>query len=112
VKLIHDYREFVHRVGRVVYDDFEHMDIVPDTAFGLFGPERTAELKEFCKKNPQYHIVTVIDFAYYNTFIDDSYVYFLGCKDPDPEIIYTEKRATSYYEELEIFKFDNDERRA
>jgi hypothetical protein len=112
VKLIHDFGEFLERVGRVMFDDFDHLDIVPDSVVGIFGSNRTEELKEFCKKNPQYHIVTAIKFAYYNTFIENSHVYFLGCNDPDPELIYTEKRSASYYNELEILKFDRDERSA
>ncbi len=50
--------EFRKRTA-ILYDyEFEPVDILPDTLYGAFDPHRIDELMEFCRANPDYHIIS------------------------------------------------------
>ena len=83
-----DLFEFSRRVAKLADLDFCGLDIKPCHPLGRFLPNRLEELVEYCRANPQYHIVSYLgDFLYVNRYIDNAHFYFLAEGDDDRHLV-------------------------
>ena len=55
--------EFEYRIKPLFDYDFDLVDIVPDSRIGIFARERLSDLKDFCKANPEFHIISRLMYA-------------------------------------------------
>ncbi len=80
--------EFRRRTAVLVDYEFEEADIVPDSILGRFEHHRLDELIEFCEKNPDYHIISVINITlYFNKVLPNAQTYYLGQGDSNPDLV-------------------------
>ncbi len=83
--------EFWERTAILIDYEFEDVDIVPSTLYG-FQPYRLEELIEFCAKNPDYHIISIVNgFLYFNKVMENASEYRLGQGDSNPDLVCLEK---------------------
>lgn len=91
MKLIKNLHEFYEKVGFLIDIQYSHgIPLEPCWGvLGLFKPHRLPELMAFVEKNPEYHIISMLEnFVYLNKIISNCYGYYLGEGDKDPEIVY------------------------
>ena len=97
------YHEFMDRTGMLLSDaDFKSLDISPCDQFGGFRRNRTPELQSFCKKNPEFHMVSWLNpNVMLNRFAPGARLFFLakGCRDP--QLVYD---TTATEHDLEILE--------
>ncbi len=80
--------EFMHRTVPLVDYEFEDVDIVPDTIIGDFRADRLPELQEFCRKNSDYHIISIIDAClYFNKVVGYAQDFLLAQGDCNPNLV-------------------------
>jgi hypothetical protein len=110
MKLTHDYHEFKERVDIQFFFDLAREGIYPDSFTGVFEKHRLSELLEFCRKNPVYHVISMVSGsgAYFNKPTEAGGLYFLGIGDNDPEIAYSPKLNWEKFCLLKSLKFDAD----
>lgn len=113
MKLIHDRKEFDDRTKPIYYHLYLD-DIESDTRLGFFLAHRYEELLDYCKKNPQYHVISKIGryTLTVNNAVKGAVFYMLGEGDPDPELMYCMSSTYKEFEELQIHKFNIDKRSA
>jgi len=70
------------------HEDLKPFGIVSCGISGEFEVERVEEIKDFCRKNPQFHIISAVENAYINRFIPNAFFYHLALGDSDPYIYY------------------------
>ena len=59
VRYFEDFDTFVRFTGMLIEEtDWDRVGIYPDNENGTFDIHRLQELKDFCAKNPKYHILT------------------------------------------------------
>ena len=59
VKYFTDFDKFSYFTGMLVEEtDWDKIGIYPDDENGMFDVRRLDELKDFCARNPKYHILT------------------------------------------------------
>lgn len=81
--------EYYERVRPYAYLDFALVDIFPCFAMGSFSGERAEELLEFCRRNPSFHIVSIVDPCIaVNRYIAGANVYFLSEGESDPNLYF------------------------
>ncbi len=81
-------QEFLHRTVPLVDYEFEDADIVPDTITGDFRADRLAELQDFCRQNPEYHIISIIDAClYFNKIVCYAQDFHLAQGDSNPDLV-------------------------
>ena len=104
--IIEDTLEFSRRVGIIRWaKDIEPLlDFEVGTTAALFGPGKVKTLKEFCAKNPDYHIVSVVgDYIYRNKYVEGCEVYMLANGDANSNLLdhpYYNSSLALYHEEL------------
>lgn len=109
MKLVKSFTEFYQIVDPLLCDDFDDLDIAPTSESGLFTKNRFAELVEFCKKNPRFHIISLVDTGInMNKPIEHANGYRLGKGESDPELTYILKMNWRSYENLKILKFNTN----
>jgi hypothetical protein len=107
MKIFLDYKEFRART-RPVVDEFD-IDIVPDIGLAMFLPDRLEELQQYCRDNPQFHIMSLVKSSVIvNGALSTAHLYFLGEGDPNPELIHTFARTQKGLESLKICEFNRD----
>lgn len=80
------HEEFNKRTG-IIHDNRLLIQlIIPDWLVGEFLPERCKELIRFCKKHPEYHIISSRNLRRYNRCMGNANGYYLGTGDPDPDL--------------------------
>ncbi len=85
IRTIKDFRQ---RTAPLLDYEFENVTITPDTLIGLFHIDRLNELKAFCKNNPDYHIISVIDAClYFNKVTPHATKFLLAQGDPNPDLV-------------------------
>ncbi len=100
--------EFIQRTAPLVDFEFEDVDIVPDTITGGFESNRLTELESFCKKNPDYHIISIIDGClYFNKVAPYATKYLLGEGDSNSELVCFEGQK---FREI-LYKYPGKDRR-
>lgn len=102
---IYNRKEFNARTKPIT--DHLGLDIVSDTRLGIFLSHRLPELIQYCNKNPQYHIISVLpkSTTKINRPIEGAACYLLGEGDADPELIYSASMNQNQFETLQIYKF-------
>ena len=80
--------EFSRRIGLMTYYvDLEKLGLSPRSAIGTFWPRDIPILLEFCRKNPNYHIVTdVKSGGRVNKYVEGNHMYKLAKGDTDPDL--------------------------
>lgn len=107
--LIHDYREFMKRVGTLMFDDFFEIDITPSTEMGIFCPHRLPELVSFCNSNPAYHIISSKSSSVvFNRPVESAKFFELGSGDNNPNIFFVKNIDLDTYLKLKTFEFVNN----
>ena len=103
MKISKNYHEFIQQTGMVLSDTpLESLEIFPCDQFGGFRRSRIAELQIFCKKNPDFHIVSWLNpNVMLNRFAPGARLFFLATGDRDPHFIYD---TTSSEQDLEILE--------
>ncbi len=80
-------KEFRKRTSVLLDYEFEDVSIVPDSLIGAFKAHRLEELKQFCKENPDYHIVSEVKYClYFNKVIPHAQQFYLGKGDQNPDL--------------------------
>ncbi len=94
---------FTRLVGIIACpDDLSELGLKEFILRGIFPPQNSAELINFCKKNPEYHIVSYVNSNMkVNKYIPGASFYFLADGDPNPQLLYSTALSD---EELEIFE--------
>ena len=109
MKVIHDFEDFCKLVEPLYCDDFDGLDIKPSTPSGIFGYDRYLDLMEFCKKNPEYHVISHLGSGVaVNKPLEKVTSYELGKGEKNPELTYIAKISWKSYEGLKILKFNVD----
>ncbi len=79
--------EFWQRTAILVDYEFENVDIMPSSAFG-FDNHRLAELKQFCGRNPDFHIISLVNGClYFNKVMKNATQYYLAQGDSNPDLV-------------------------
>mgnify|MGYP003683463007 CR=1 FL=1 len=69
------------------YKELEELGLYPLAATGIFWPGQTPDLLKFCRKNPEFHIVTYISASLMvNRYEPEDHRYMLANKDNDPKL--------------------------
>ena len=81
--------EFKKITGKV-YDPelFKSLGLTPCCVTGSFCQEHRDQLLEFCKKNPEFHIISYVSNGYFNKYLSYSDDIFLGEGNPDPDLVH------------------------
>ncbi len=96
--LIQTVREFRQRAAILFDYEFESVGLAPDTLYGAFDPHRIVELMEFCRKNPDYHIVSLLHAAlYFNRVMPNATGFYLGQGDSDPRLACFERHEVARF---------------
>lgn len=87
--LLVDTNEFYDRVGLVWnYYELEWLGFKPFDYSGDFETEELPQLLEFCRLNPEYHIVSDRgDSRMLNKFVPNARSYWLASGDRDPSLV-------------------------
>lgn len=99
-----DYSEFIARTGMLMDLDFQNMSIKPCRQIGAFEPGRLEELVEFCRKNPEYHIVTNVDMMYINKLLVHGDDFYLARGDTEEDLVYMKRLSLTSFYALNIAK--------
>jgi hypothetical protein len=68
----------------------------------MFWSERAHELQAFCRSNPDYHIVSMLNGnVYLNRYAPGASMCFLASGNPDPRIIYD---TTTSYQDSDVME--------
>lgn len=103
--MVRNFSEFMNLVSPLRFDDFEMVEVIPNTHIGLFDRHRFSELTEFCKRFPEYHIVSnVSPGVFLNTGVDNSIQYILADGNSDPNLAYAPQLSSINYFELQVLK--------
>ncbi len=90
--------EFRRRTAVLVDYEFEEADIVPDSILGSFDNHRLNELIEFCSRNPEYHIISVVNIGlYFNKILPNAQYFYLGQGDSNPDLVCFEDYRLAEY---------------
>lgn len=110
MKVIGNLKEFRRRTILVVDLDFEFINITPNSRLGIFNRERLSELVDFCKDNPEYHIISFLENGgvEINDAVEAAALYMLGRGDKDPDLMYVPRLSDDARADLEILKFNID----
>lgn len=107
LKVISNHLEFFKKIEPLFYEDLEDLGFFGTSAAGFFDPHRLPELIEFCKSNPRYHIISILEGGVeFNKLIDTNAIFMLGKGDNDPELAYIEQIDWEAYECLQVLKFN------
>jgi len=89
IELIVDISEFYRRVGLVAYYlELEWLGLVPNFCSGFFWGEDLPQLQQFCRGNPQYHIVsTTSPGRLVNKYVPGAKIYYLADGDRNPNLV-------------------------
>jgi len=89
-QVTNNFRHFWNRVGILrSLLRFAELDIEPSSVTGAFDPQRVAEMTQFCRKHPEYHIVSLIrDGSYLNGFSANGSSYYLANGDRNPNLAF------------------------
>jgi len=89
IELYTDFVAFDERVGLILnYYSLEFLGLAGQGFSGCFGPNSSADLLEFCRANPEFHVVTcVAPGRYVNKYQDGGHLYFLGQGDRNPTLV-------------------------
>ncbi len=80
--------EFRQRTAVLVDYEFEDVSIEPDSMIGTFETSRLEELKQFCQENPNYHIISELNFClYFNKVLPNAQQFYLGQGDENPDLV-------------------------
>ncbi len=80
--------EFRQRTAVLVDYEFEDADIIPDSIIGTFENHRFDELVEFCSRNPDYHIVSVLNVGlYFNKALPNAQEFYLAQGESNPDLV-------------------------
>lgn len=106
MKVIFDSQEFSDRT-KPVQDEFDFIEIKPDTLLGHFLSHRLSELIAYCTKYPQFHIVSGLKYGAgkMNRPIDDAAFYLLAQGDANPSLIHSTIKHDKQFETLKICEF-------
>lgn len=109
VKVVRDYKEFLKLVEPLCFNDFESLNIEPTMPSGVFGYDRHYELVEFCRKNPEYHVISHLGSGVIvNKPLEKVTSYELGRGENNPDLVYIESASWEYYVCLKTIKFNID----
>lgn len=91
----------------MVRDHLEFAGIEADTRLGHFFPHRLTELIEYCRHNPEFHIVSMLknSVSKVNCAVENAGFYLLAEGDSDPGLIYCEVQNNEQLENLKITEF-------
>lgn len=80
--------DFYRRIGVVnCANRLTALGLKPRDVIGSFWSEDAVDLLEFCRANPEYHIVTTLSFALtLNRYLKGNYRYRLADGDSDPAL--------------------------
>ncbi len=80
--------EFWARTAILVDYEFEDVDLEPDSIAGIFDNHRLPELTEYCKNNPDYHIISIVKGCLlFNKVMPNATSYRLGQGDSNPDLV-------------------------
>ena len=84
-------QNFSERTGIINdYDRLIDLGLVPDNMLGMFDGSMVDELRMFCNKHPEYHIVSVLTSNYkLNRCALGGVTFYLADGDSDKRLIYT-----------------------
>jgi hypothetical protein len=112
MKTIHTLHEFFEAVGRLMFEDFLGLEIEPSTPLGIFSRRRLPELLEFCKKNPEYHVISSISaLVLFNRPVESAGLYLLGAGDADPDLACIYPMDLESVSRSKILEFERDKAR-
>ena len=88
MKHIENYSLFIHQTGMIYFPEQEGItEIRPCCRIGYFYQHRYSELMDFCKKHPEYHVVSKLDNgSVFNKSLDYAYSYMLAEGDDGPQL--------------------------
>ena len=110
MRIIRNFGEFYKLIKPLRFEDFEGLDIVPSTPLGVFFKNRLSDLLEFCKKNPQYHVISQLSYGVeLNRPMEVVSTYELGNGDNDPDLMYIKNINLKTFQNLRILKLKIDE---
>lgn len=84
--------DFIIHTSMVVdYKSLAALGLEPNNLFlCCFHRDRVAELRSFCLKHPEYHIVSSLGGKMYlNRFAPGATLYFLAIGDSNPKVVYS-----------------------
>ena len=83
-----DLHAFFKRVGKVwIYDELRFLDLEPQMMTGEFLAHQVQSLIDFCRSNPDYHIISGFQGKVYNKFEPEARIYYLADGDADPDLL-------------------------
>lgn len=100
-----DYETFWTTVDPLLKFDLDEMGITPDTDLGFFLKKRFDELVEYCKKNPNCHVISMWRGIKINTAIPNARSYMLGAGDPTPDLVWIRKYRKDHILAINLLKF-------
>jgi len=88
MRIIRTTKEFYEIANPLIDWEFDGVDgLEADSIAGLFFSDRAAELKDFCERNPKYHIISIKASMLFNRFVEKASAFYLADGDSSPEII-------------------------
>ncbi len=79
--------EFWERTAIYVDYEFGDVPLIPDSVCG-FNADRLKELVKFCKKNKDYHIVSLVKGClYFNKVVEAASTFHLAEGDSNPDLV-------------------------
>jgi len=86
---IYSLREFDKIAAPIVDWEFDGVDgLEPDTISGFFYSDRYDELVDFCRKNSDFHVISLKNYIYYNRPIPGATLFRLGQGGADPSMFF------------------------
>ena len=80
---------FFRRVGKMRFDDFKDLAIKPDEPIGIFSRSRILELINFCRENPDYHVISVTKQGIFlNGYTSQAAYYCVGWGEVNPRLAF------------------------
>jgi len=88
MKIVHKIREFYEITKPIRRWDEVIVDLKPDYQSSAFDNSRAEELITYCKKNPQFHIISIKNDVYYNRFMAKADLFMIAEGDQSSIVIY------------------------
>ncbi|MBM4252914.1 MAG: hypothetical protein FJ146_13160 [Deltaproteobacteria bacterium] len=98
-----DLHAFFKLVGKVwIYEELKFLDLEPQMMTGEFRSCHAQSLLDFCRSNPEYHIVSGFQLKVFNKFVPNARIYYLADGDSDPDLYFELGTRLGVQETLQV----------
>lgn len=106
--IIRKLAHFSRLVGLQDMNDFIGADIKPDGLFDAFYPQSIGKLREYCQRNPDFHIVSQVGAMRFNRVVNSAHFFYLAVGSCDESLIFCPSFKLADQTFLKIAEFNID----